>query len=92
MRPTPWGSNEWEWRRAIAGKARESGLEHATTVTSETQFDVRIVFWMNSLNIGRADLDHEFFSIAVAFGVTGSLVLSAVYWVLRFLIWWAERQ
>jgi hypothetical protein len=57
MRPIPWGSNEWEWRKVLA-EGSAIGRHARNNLTNEAQFDVRIVFRMNSLNIGRVDLDN----------------------------------
>jgi Holliday junction resolvase RusA-like endonuclease len=52
--PKPWGSNEWEWRRAVAEAAREQrGI-----LRSEGYFDVEITFYLNSQSFSQSDLDN----------------------------------
>jgi len=44
--PAPWGSNEWEWKRSIADKAREQPAPVANELgLDEAFFEVDIVFY-----------------------------------------------
>ncbi len=57
--PTPWGSNEWAWRSAVAVQARAV----ASTVPdlpppSDARFTAEIVFHLGASNFERADLDN----------------------------------
>jgi len=59
MTPTPWGSSEWDWRKAIAEQARaERQHQQIASVDSATRFSVTIVFFMTAAHIQRPDLDN----------------------------------
>lgn len=58
MVPKPWGTNEWEWRRALAEKARTVRREEGFSFGTSIQFRVEVVFFMTEANIDRADLDN----------------------------------
>jgi len=59
MKPVPWGSNEWVWRRALAEQGR---LVRASAqfppVLASAHFTVEITFFMSARNIQGADLDN----------------------------------
>ncbi len=57
--PVPWGSNEWDWRRALASEGRRVLADmDPFVVTAVTHFEVVVVFLMNAAHIGRSDLDN----------------------------------
>jgi Holliday junction resolvase RusA-like endonuclease len=59
MTPIPWGSNEWDWRRAIAEQARITRRHYSAPLAlSDTRLSVTIVFFMIESRIQRADLDN----------------------------------
>jgi Holliday junction resolvase RusA-like endonuclease len=56
MCPKPWGTMEWTWRKLIAEKARKLRASVGTTIGQ--RFRVRIVFFLPSAALERADLDN----------------------------------
>lgn len=57
--PIPWGSSEWEWRRALAEKARSARIgSELKDLHLLSQFEVAVTFLMTNPHIQRADLDN----------------------------------
>ena len=56
-KPTPWGSNEWEWRKAIAIEANKQKQirGHAGVLL---KFEVEIIFHMRTTTFKKSDLDN----------------------------------
>ena len=57
--PRPWGTNEWEWRQAIADVARErvKGL-YMEDPPEDSHFEVEITFYLPQPTFSQADLDN----------------------------------
>lgn len=54
IKPAPWGTNEWQWRNAVAIEARN---QRRNSVNSH-RFEVSIVFYLLHPTLERADLDN----------------------------------
>ena len=55
--PRPWGSDEWEWRKAIADHAHEFRPQ-AVSHSKNSKFTIKIIFWISSSRLGMSDLDN----------------------------------
>jgi hypothetical protein len=58
MRPVPWASNEWAWRRAVADQGRLVRVHASPRITESTRFIVEVTFFLTLPRLGLADLDN----------------------------------
>jgi Holliday junction resolvase RusA-like endonuclease len=59
MRPIPWGSKEWNWRKALAEQARQViDPDKLAKVSKTSQFTVKMIFRMSRDSVKKADLDN----------------------------------
>lgn len=59
MKPVPWGSNEWLWRKALADQGRlVRASMRLPPILPSVHFAVEIIFYMNTTHIQGADLDN----------------------------------
>jgi hypothetical protein len=56
--PAPWGSNEWDWRRALAEETRSLRQSSAPSPPAGAVFAVEVTFYLGEQAFGRADLDN----------------------------------